>query len=540
MTPPPGLTPSEPRGYCTPMTRVVLLETRIAVEYQNHHAERFPFVLGWLRSQGVDASWWVVRVDERDVHAGGRFVPALTPPRRAALLDAVQRSRPDALISSYRLHPDLVADLRALVPHLAVVETDRLDLDALVRSGGAKVVPCAEPDPRGPAFEAVEAAPPTYDRVALGDADLRDDGIFLLPGTAFCSYRGRLADNRFYRDLTDPVVTGHVGCAFCGKLHEAPDRVRGDALERALAQVVAHQRALASGAPRTEYVLEDVAIAFRVDQWAEALDAAGVRPSVFVMMLRADELVRLRPRLEAALPRFVRSGHTFRVVSIGAENFSPAENERLNKGLTPDDLWACVWLIRDLEGRFPGAFQCPDDGYFSSILFTPWTTPEDLLANVLAARTLGWGWLRRGLGSRLQIRPGDPVEALARHDGLLVETWGDLGALTPWCLSTADDVEVPWRFADPRTATLFSVLARSEPMPWGVTWAPDDPLCRSIRERRRSLPAALQQQPLDLCELLVRAAARQGPDATWTDLFAEAVATHERQAEAASDFDDGD
>jgi hypothetical protein len=266
-------------------------------------------------------------------------------------------------------------------------------------------------------------------------------------------------------------------------------------------------------------MLEDAYLGSRIGKLLEAVLERGVRPCVIYMMARADQLLDQRAEIERLLPAVQAAGHGLRILSIGAENFSPEENERLNKGISVEQVWDCFELLRSLEDRFPGAFRCPDDGYFAAILFTPWTRPDDLRHNFTAARRLGAAWLQRAMGTRLQLRPGVPITELALRDGLVAAEHGSGRDITPVCLSSAEDRELPWRFRDPRVDLAHRLLIRLDPLPEQVRFAQDDPLLLQVRRLRARVSASLRDDYIGCALAIVDAVTALGADATHEEIF---------------------
>ena len=97
-----------------------------------------------------------------------------------------------------------------------------------------------------------------------------------------------------------------------------------------------------------------------------------------------------------------------------------------------------------MTARWPAQFRFPF-GEFSMILFTPWTTLQDLRINLdnIARFPLVCG--PPTLSRRLQIFPGRPIERLARKDGLVVKALRS-PFYNSGCIVSSDQAEVPWRF----------------------------------------------------------------------------------------------
>jgi hypothetical protein len=133
----------------------------------------------------------------------------------------------------------------------------------------------------------------------------------------------------------------------------------------------------------------------------------------------------------------------------------------MNKGVTTQGNLDAMWTLLELERDWPDTFDFRKHGGLSMILFTPWTTLEDVAFNLRIAQ-----WCRmedvigKLLTSRLRLQAGLPVTLLAERDGLLS------GPYTDPALDTAArnlySQEIPWQFRDPRLEPVCRILIRLE------------------------------------------------------------------------------
>lgn len=500
--------------------RLLLLELENEEFSRAIRTEILPFLVGYLRDRGFPIEWWIVGVPADRMHAGGRCTPDLPPDREAILLEAIRARCPDTILVNHPLAPGLLRAVTALVPSIRVLPQG-LHI-GLTAAGCDGILGDALPVAPGDSPLLVDCVEPVYERRQLfgPPPDERSQPTRLL-ARPFCVYQASLADNPFYRKLrTHPAVRSYRGCAFCCPLQPGQGlRFARPYLDLILGQIEAHQRAAAPTAGAFEYITEDSGLPLMLDRLIDGLEARGLRPSIFYLLMRADRILEQRERLERTLERMAASGHGLRLLSIGLENFSPDENERFNKGLTAAQIWECFDLLAGLEARFPGTFAVPDQGYFSPILVSPWTRPSDLRANLEASRRLGEGWLNRALGTRLQLREEAPVTALARAEGLVAETFDGAGDLTPICLASAEEREVPWRFADPIVARVHAILIRIDPVPVTVRYPEDDPLRLRVRRLLQVFPDRSDLPLADLCLGVLEAVEALGPSVAPEPVF---------------------
>ena len=341
---------------------------------------------------------------------------------------------------------------------------------------------------------------------------------------AACSYGRSLRHNPFYSDLEAPGVSEHVGCSFCiNAMTNLGINYRVPPDELALRQLEAEQREQPERSGRAEYIFDGNGLSAMFEPFFKGLLERGLKPSTITGMLRVDQLLGLRSRLGDLLPRLEAAGHALRLLSMGAESFSQDENERFNKGLRAEQLDKAYELIVDLEKRFPETFGRVDPSTFAAIMFTPWTRPNDILANVAAARRLGAPWLQTAMGTRLQLRPGLPITALARRDGLTTEAHGSGADVEAVCLSGPDEEEIPWRFADPATERIHQILIRVDPIPEQVNVDPGDPVVLEIREACSRLPDKVAKDYVGFVEAIVNAVAALGHEAPLAEVLGRAA-----------------
>ena len=183
----------------------------------------------------------------------------------------------------------------------------------------------------------------------------------------------------FARDIADERTLDELRCAAvdvdgpAGVVPPCPTLVLHEAaiLEHGAAHLDPHPASLGVGVGRD-------AIDDESSRDGDALDArVGVTP--------IDEHFAEHPD----------SKMTLGVYACGVESFAEDDLVRFNKGTTPLDSLRAVNVLHDLASKYPGRFWFTG---LSFILFTPWTTVENLLLNVGLCRLLGLpsrtGWSR--------------------------------------------------------------------------------------------------------------------------------------------------
>ncbi len=552
---PPTLRPERSNRTDTrmPMQRLLLLETLNQDRYHHLRVEYFPLILGLAREVGWEATWWTLVVDPELMHREARFTVSLAASQMEALEAEMRAWAPTLVVVHDRSDADLIDLVQRCAPEARLADLTTLDMPRWGEVGpadpeseepreliDARLLPNVSVDhllrglsgsdevPTHPHADAVAAdvVQFVFERRVVGPCDLEvsEQPVRLLLDH-ICRFYRPVRTNPCYAGLSSSYVAEHVGCAFCPKATGPPVSRERDAvaIDLAMRQIVAHQAGEGGAARHREYYFEDAGFNTNISGLLDAAVDRGIAPSTFTTMLRADVLLGQRAALEQSLPRAAEAGHGIRLMSIGAESFSEAENVRFNKALSPRQLWDCFDMIQDFEARFPNAFGCVDPGYFSTILFTPWTLPEDLLINIRAARKLGLEFLKRTVGTRLQLFPRLPITELAAHDGLLVSEGGDARDIPDSNLWNAELDDIQWRFADPLTERAQRLLVRLDPIPEQVALDDGDPLLAEIRQARAELPPRVAGDYVALAEAVVHAVVTLGVEASGRDVIAHAA-----------------
>ena len=489
---------------------VLLLEITNADQFPGQIRRDLPFAAGFLASLGVGVRWLRFGVATTNQLKHGRDEVTLEPADLATLQAAVLAHAPARLLSTHALAPEQQATLQAARPGLSV-ETlpPRLPLD-LWPGARFRATDGLRGDRWRPAYtyELANAGAAVHDHVALYLA-------------SFCGYARPIADNPCYRELVADGVPLADGCAFCGNAAGRREPTPAAWLSRQV-------RALADdrGVERAPKALLCEYLHGRADleTLAGALADTGLDARTTLHVgLRTDAVARLEPVLREHLA--ARPQARLGVYATGLESFVASDLERFHKGTTPADGLRAIELLRGLAQDFPGRFASTG---LTLILFTPWTTPADLLTNLDTVERLG---LAAEIGNlfaaRLRLHPGRAITALALRQGFVIEHEPD-----PLLATNRRKLfgrELPWRFADPRLSPLCRLYVRLDE----ATADADDALSVHVRAtlaerlgpprhdwmaRKLAVLVACarevqaQPEPLSETELLQRGLARLGAD----------------------------
>ena len=292
-------------------------------------------------------------------------------------------------------------------------------------------------------------APRWRDEEALGgqeDVGFANRGVLLNLG---CPYRGRREDPAVLDGVALPPELPRAGCTFCER--PAPARI---AVEARVDLALAQAGALAEQRPEIRRLqLVDEALLGYIDRLAAAITASDLPPRDWLFTARPDWWLERRERVEAALTAFAGTGHRLALFCLGVESLSAHELARYNKGYTPRVALSALALVDTLAERHAAFAVEPSFGF---VLWNPWTTLDDLAANVKRLRAVDFTRYRQGvLHSRLRLYPEIPLYWKARADGLLSEGAYRDGGLD-WGYGDLD-----WRFADPAVGRVYRQMTAS-------------------------------------------------------------------------------
>lgn len=292
---------------------------------------------------------------------------------------------------------------------------------------------------------------PNMRPVALDPEALDPGRAVSVVGNPGCPYQADARDNPLYADAKLPDGVGR-GCAFC----TTGNRYEHSPPAETAARVLDKLRYLRREAPeRMRVVLKDQNPFGWLPEVVEAIGAEGLGPLTLMLETRVDWFVRNERRFERALELASDARVTLAPYLIGIESFSQAELDRFNKGMAAEDNVAFLERIDRWEAEHPRALDL-SHASFGFVLFTPWTTLDDLRANHRAIVRTGFDRFRGSvLLARARLYPDTALYWLAERDGLLTDAWDDAGEDSSARYGYFPGH--PWRFVDPTVARLSRV-----------------------------------------------------------------------------------
>ncbi len=464
------------------MERLVLIEF-IAAD-RPIRGIQFPYIHGFVKGRGLFSHWLRFGL----AHASHQFVRGehgigLEPGDMAALLDYLDAFKPTRAVFNIAPSSDFLRQIGDRCPGLRTALAGTRGMGAADPGQGLETLFGTTleltrflglPEVAGKPTSFMHEVTPDFGFLAMNPLARKIDPIPYVVLDSTCKYARGLRHNPLFLDIDLSGCDRTTGCTFC----DISDDYRAGltfTLENARMQFEALKHTLPPfDRPVQVRLIGDRLLDHAPNLVRIALDL-DMPPCEWQFDTRADDLVRSRVRFEEALVLATGTGHRVRVTLLGIENFSRDELLRMNKGLTPQDNLDAIRCLVELGRDHPAVFGSMDGGC-STILFSPWTTLEDVAFNLRIIKEAGIFTLTgKLLGSRMRLIPGTPIAALAQHDGLTTAQFDD--PLFESAMRNLYGQEIPWKFQDARADTLCRIFVRLD---LGVNADTTDPLTRQV------------------------------------------------------------
>lgn len=240
---------------------------------------------------------------------------------------------------------------------------------------------------------------------------------FSIMGNSGCPFQLDARENPLYAGTNIPGGQGR-GCAFCTTGNHYEGRPNPETAAFVLQQI----RHVRQQAPGLELlVLKDQNPFGYLTEVIEGCAEQGLNGFSLLLETRAEWFLRNAARFDRALRIADRIGVRIAPFLVGIESFSQAELDRFNKGTTAAaniEFLETLWRWKEQYGEALDLSHAA----FGFILFSPWTTLDDLKTNLEAIRHTRLDRLRGSLLlSRARLYPDTALYYLAERDGLLAE-----------------------------------------------------------------------------------------------------------------------
>lgn len=366
-------------------------------------------------------------------------------------------------------------------------------------------------DPEAADSYIIESAKPDYLAVPANES-ARNAKIFvkIMSGTQ-CLYRKSLKKNPFFKDVDLSMSTKDFSCSFCnypsGLMVDSGD---ADPVRLAETQFRALLEAAGGkGRDSTLYDIYDIRLFLQFERFFGMILSLEYPAGNFYFSPRIDEILGTKRQIDAVLPSLARAGHKVKILGIGLENFSETENLRFNKNVTLEKVDRLLNLLDRWEREYPGVFQVgPVGRNFSFIMFTPWTTIEDVEKNLTHGIERNFPPNGYWIISTLQLEIGSPITALARKEGDILSDDYEDEALRYFTMFLQYDPRfvLPWRFKERKVFDLYRTIARIhasiETREISHARLFSDPQYEKVAKMYRDLPVNLRNLALITAEMI--------------------------------------
>jgi hypothetical protein len=466
----------------------MILEFLSSNPFDNYRNEYFAHLSSGFKRRGVEVQWFVFGI-HRSHQPNSRFLVSLSPEDVATFGRVLGDFKPEVIISNDCLDSILEAKVQETLGHVAVFVPDHGQLVFSVQLdnflNGLPLVDTL--DSRKESRFIVDDEIPDYSSTVVNE--ISSELITVVPGLKNCLYKRSLDSNPYFQDLLEKKPCLKGGCSFCLG-NNYPDTWAFDNPMEELAAVQITRAMETLPWPRRNglFLIEDSHVFFKQRELIATLVRHSVRGVNLLFSCRIDEFLGMADVIRSLIPICSENEIKLSIVNMGVENFSDTENLRLNKGIRAKDALQALEVIERLEAEAPDQFSFHDFGGFGYILFTPWTTFDDLLINIDYAEKFRIPDFSYFFISRLFFLPGTPIMQLAELEGLSSESFNTVGGLmlSPAGHVTSDKAsEVCWEFRDPLVGLIYSLVFRmysTGELPEG------DPALPSVRDLLQSIP----------------------------------------------------
>lgn len=240
---------------------------------------------------------------------------------------------------------------------------------------------------------------------------------FSVVGNNGCPYQNDARENPLYAGTQIPAQFGR-GCAFCTTGNQYEGRPNPETAASVLEQI----RYVRANAPELQLlVLKDQNPFGYLTEVVERCEAERLSDFTLLLETRAEWFLRNAKRFDRALAVAGQINVRIAPFLVGIENFSQPELDRFNKGITVAtniEFLESLWRWKDEYGDALDLSHAA----FGFILFSPWTTLQDLEANLQGIRRTRFDQLRGSiLLARARLYPDTALYYLAERDGLLAD-----------------------------------------------------------------------------------------------------------------------
>lgn len=275
-----------------------------------------------------------------------------------------------------------------------------------------------------------------------------------------CRYRAKLSENPVYRNVDIGGAIHHSRCTFCVQPPSAFRKEVG--ADEPLVRLRQYLPVAAQTTPwqghKPRYRLIGHSIIRNIKKVCEHILELDLPSADYLLNCRVDDIVRYKEKISEALSLFSGTDNQIFLCLIGIENFCDDELLRFNKGITAHQIMEMLLTLHELRQQFPDHLDYHTYGGLSTILYTPWTTLDNVEFNLRLVELFGLHSLcGKLLTSRLRLYQELPLYQLALKDGLIIDQYDDV--LFNTAFANFYPAEVPWKFCDERVELFNRVVS---------------------------------------------------------------------------------
>ena len=296
---------------------------------------------------------------------------------------------------------------------------------------------------------------PNFNRISINPEEGANNPTLVVYGNPGCPYRRSIKETEFWQGVElDAERTNTKGCSFCNiNLAEDYKFVKGIATD--VAEQIFN---IQSSDVDSELVvlLDQDPFPFLPDVF-RLLNEAKAKRVHLLIQARADLFLLRKDAFIESLDLAREGGHGLTPFLVGIENFHQPTLDVYNKGVTVEMNIDVLNFLREVGDQYPDVYD-PSHVSPGFILWHPWVTFESLRVNVDAIHDFGLSEFRGQVAlSKIRLYPDIPFYWRAKSDGLLVESYADIGLDSASRYGYPE--EAPYRFQHPEAQVAYTILA---------------------------------------------------------------------------------
>ncbi|MDD4530381.1 MAG: hypothetical protein PHO80_02425 [Candidatus Gracilibacteria bacterium] len=270
-----------------------------------------------------------------------------------------------------------------------------------------------------------------------------------------CSYKANIKNNKYFSNIVLPDGINKLGCSFCCDKREDP--CKDTNIQEQILDLMIKQIQLTKSYDNNFYKFSssDQGFLYYIDKFCDLIIASNIDNIEIYIQSRVDTININKDKIEQTLKKIKGKNIKLVFYLIGFENFSQETLDIFNKGITTDNITECIEFLDYLEDNYKDNFLA-STGSHGFILFTPWTTMNDLRINLAYFEKYKFDRFCTNLHlKKLRLSEEMPLYYKAKKDGVLNQTRKDDYIHN---IKYGYKEGLDWQFQDPKVKKVYDYI----------------------------------------------------------------------------------